>query len=97
MLRYANQHKDENHTKHSISQTGRTLRLAALYIKVRQIKHNNIKIWKIFMSINKIFVISVCHSIQVDLWWLGLMFLNHKGIYYYVRYIDTLKCMRHQF
>ena len=36
MLRYANQHKDENHTIHFISQTGRTLRLAALYIKARQ-------------------------------------------------------------
>ena len=45
MLRYANQHKDEDHTIHSISQTGRTLSLAALYIKSKQSnkEHNNME------------------------------------------------------
>ena len=36
MLRYANHHKDEKYIIHSISQTGRTLKLPALYIKAKQ-------------------------------------------------------------
>ena len=38
MLRYANQQKDEKYTIYSFSQTGRSLKLAALYIKAKQSK-----------------------------------------------------------
>lgn len=81
MPRYVNQHKDENHTIYFISETGRTLRLAFLYI-LKQNKqtseHTNLKI--IYNILIKILLSElVCYTINFDLWWLGMMFLNNKG------------------